>query len=87
MTTNYFKNYPNKEGFFEDYGGSFIPPQLQAEMEKIDGCLLFDQQIAPVYFRTAQHPQTLPGKTNPSLLLQPVIDQIRRSHLSKTGRS
>ena len=35
MTTNYFKNYPNKEGFFEEYGGSFIPPNLQAEMEKI----------------------------------------------------
>jgi len=35
MTTNYFKNYPNKEGFYEEYGGSFIPPNLQAEMEKI----------------------------------------------------
>ena len=35
MTTNYFKNYPNPEGFFEEYGGSFIPPNLQTEMEKI----------------------------------------------------
>ncbi len=35
MTTNYFKNYPNKDGFYEEYGGSFIPPNLQAEMEKI----------------------------------------------------
>ncbi len=35
MTTNYFKNYPNKEGFYNEYGGSFIPPNLQAEMEKI----------------------------------------------------
>ena len=35
MTTNYFKNYPNHEGFFEEFGGSFIPPQLQVEMEKI----------------------------------------------------
>ena len=35
MTTNYFKNYPNQAGFFEEYGGSFIPPQLQTEMEKI----------------------------------------------------
>ena len=35
MTTNYFKNYPNKDGFFEEYGGSFIPPVLQTEMEKI----------------------------------------------------
>jgi tryptophan synthase beta chain len=35
MTTNYFKNYPNKEGFYEEYGGSFIPPNLQSEMDKI----------------------------------------------------
>jgi len=35
MSTNYFKNYPDKEGFFEAYGGSFIPPNLQKEMEKI----------------------------------------------------
>lgn len=35
MTTNYFKNYPNQEGFYEQYGGSFIPPNLQAEMDKI----------------------------------------------------
>jgi tryptophan synthase beta chain len=35
MTTNYFKNYPNREGFYEEYGGSFIPPNLQAEMDKI----------------------------------------------------
>ena len=35
MTTNYFKNYPNKDVFFEEYGGSFIPPVLQTEMERI----------------------------------------------------
>ena len=32
---NYFKNYPNKEGFFEAYGGAFIPPVLEDEMKKI----------------------------------------------------
>jgi tryptophan synthase beta chain len=32
---NYFKKYPNKEGFFEEYGGAFIPPVLEAEMKKI----------------------------------------------------
>ena len=32
---NYFKKYPNKEGFFEEYGGAFIPPVLEAEMQKI----------------------------------------------------
>ncbi len=33
--TDYFKQYPNKEGFFKEYGGSFIPPDLQKEMDKI----------------------------------------------------
>ncbi len=33
--SNYFKKYPNKEGFFEQYGGAFIPPVLEAEMKKI----------------------------------------------------
>ncbi|KJF45085.1 tryptophan synthase subunit beta [Draconibacterium sediminis] len=33
--TDYFKQYPNKEGFFKEYGGSFIPPDLQKEMDNI----------------------------------------------------
>jgi tryptophan synthase beta chain len=35
MSENYFKTYPNKEGFFNEYGGAFIPPVLEAEMKKI----------------------------------------------------
>jgi tryptophan synthase beta chain len=35
MAQNYFKEYPNKEGFFKEYGGAFIPPVLEAEMKKI----------------------------------------------------
>lgn len=33
--SNYFKLFPNDKGFFGEYGGSFIPSQLQAEMDKI----------------------------------------------------
>ena len=32
---NYFKSYPNKEGFFQKYGGAFIPPDLEKEIKKI----------------------------------------------------
>jgi tryptophan synthase beta chain len=32
---NYFKEFPNKDGFFGEYGGSFIPPVLEEEMKKI----------------------------------------------------
>ena len=35
MSVNYFKNYPSRDGFFNEYGGAFIPPQLEAEMKKI----------------------------------------------------
>ncbi len=36
MSENYFKKYPNKEGFFNEYGGAFIPPVLEGEMKKIN---------------------------------------------------
>jgi tryptophan synthase beta chain len=32
---NYFKSYPDEKGNFEEYGGSYIPPQLQVEMDRI----------------------------------------------------
>ena len=34
-TENYFQTNPNKEGFFGEFGGSFLPPHLQEEMDKI----------------------------------------------------
>jgi tryptophan synthase beta chain len=36
MSENYFKKYPDKDGFFNEYGGAFIPPHLEAEMKKIN---------------------------------------------------
>jgi len=35
MAENYFKKYPNEKGFFEEYGGAFLPPVLETEMENI----------------------------------------------------
>lgn len=35
MQENYFKTFPNEEGYFGEYGGSFIPPVLVDEMKKI----------------------------------------------------
>ena len=31
----YFRNYPDANGYFGKYGGSYIPPQLQAAMGEI----------------------------------------------------
>jgi len=36
MSENYFKKNPNKDGFFNEYGGMFVPPELEVEMKKIN---------------------------------------------------
>jgi tryptophan synthase beta chain len=33
--SSYLKTVPDEKGYFGEYGGSFIPPQLQTEMNKI----------------------------------------------------
>lgn len=36
MSENYFKKYPSTEGFYNQYGGAFLPPVLEEEMRKIN---------------------------------------------------
>ena len=31
----YFKNYPDKNGYFGKYGGAYIEPELKAAMDEI----------------------------------------------------
>lgn len=31
----YFRNYPDANGYFGKYGGSYIPPQLRAARDEI----------------------------------------------------
>ncbi|MGL4986609.1 MAG: pyridoxal-phosphate dependent enzyme, partial [Treponemataceae bacterium] len=33
--SDYFKKFPSKDGYFGEYGGSFVPAELQSEMDKI----------------------------------------------------
>lgn len=35
MSKSYFKQFPNEQGFFGEYGGAFVPPVLEEEMRKI----------------------------------------------------
>ena len=35
MADNYFKEYPNGDGFFKEYGGAYLPPALEKEMKKV----------------------------------------------------
>lgn len=36
MSENYFKQYPDEQGYFGAYGGAFLPPVLEQEMKKIN---------------------------------------------------
>ena len=31
----YFKNYPDKNGYFGKYGGSYVTPELQKAMDEV----------------------------------------------------
>lgn len=33
--TNYLKKYPDKNGYFGEYGGSFLPPELEEAMREV----------------------------------------------------
>ncbi len=35
MAENYFKKYPSQDGYFKEYGGAYLPPELEKEMKKI----------------------------------------------------
>ena len=35
MAHQYLKTQPDEKGFFGEFGGSFIPPELQKEMDAI----------------------------------------------------
>lgn len=35
MSKSYFSKYPDDQGFFGDFGGAFIPPELQPHIDKI----------------------------------------------------
>ncbi|KEA64811.1 Tryptophan synthase beta chain like [Marinobacterium lacunae] len=36
----YLKNYPNKEGYFGEFGGAFLPPELESQFAEINRAYL-----------------------------------------------
>ena len=76
--SNYFKKYPDAEGFYEGYGGAFIPPALEVEMKKItELCkVLFDIDLGNIY-KTFDEIKT--RKKDPTKF----IDLIKTSLLKK----
>ena len=47
----YFKNYPDANGYFGKYGGSYIPPELQNAMNEISEDLLMNFVVSAKNFR------------------------------------
>lgn len=41
----YFKNYPDNNGYFGKYGGSYIPPELQTAMNEISDAYFPSREI------------------------------------------
>ena len=33
--STYFSNYPDEKGYFGEYGGAFLPPELQTAFDEI----------------------------------------------------
>ncbi len=37
---SYLKNFPNAEGYFGDFGGAFLPPELEPHFAEINQAYL-----------------------------------------------
>ncbi len=37
---DYFKTYPDKDGFFGRFGGSYVPPEIQKALDEVTECYL-----------------------------------------------
>ncbi|EAT11691.1 tryptophan synthase subunit beta [Bermanella marisrubri] len=66
MENTFEHDLPNKEGFFGEYGGSFIPPELQAVMDEITQAYLdiredpdFRSELASLYKHYVGRPSPL----------------------------
>ena len=65
----YFKNYPDKDGFFGKYGGAYITEELKDMEATILGAahgrnhrgVLHNLQIGKVYQRASSNPQGVSG--------------------------
>lgn len=84
----YFRNYPDANGYFGKYGGSYIPPQLQAAMDEITDRLHDHLQIQQVRKRAAPHPPGVSGASHTGFAPgAPVILAGQRATVCQAGGS
>lgn len=85
-------NVPNKEGFFGEYGGAFIPPQLEAvmksisaEYEKIKNDPTFIDELFDLYTHYVGRPSPIFHARNLSRKMGGAQIYFKREDLNHTG--
>ncbi|MGI6689411.1 MAG: tryptophan synthase subunit beta [Christensenellales bacterium] len=89
----YFKDHPTAEGFFGKYGGSYVPPELQAAMDEITGAYNTICKSRKFIAELRRIRQEFQGRPTPISHLQRLSDSIgtgvqlyvKREDLNHTG--
>ncbi|CAA0117087.1 Tryptophan synthase beta chain [BD1-7 clade bacterium] len=91
MKNSFSHALPNKEGYFGEYGGSFIPPELQAVMDEITQTYLeireqpeFQAELAELYKHYVGRPSPIFHAKNLSERFGADI-YLKREDLNHTG--
>ena len=90
--TDYFKNYPDADGFFGKYGGSYIPSQLQTAMDEITAAYYAISKSGKFISELRRIRKEFQGRPTPVSFLERLSDTVggariyvKREDLNHTG--
>lgn len=88
----YFKNYPNREGYFGKYGGSYIQPNLRAAMEEINEAYMKISKSSKFIAELRKIRKEFQGRPTPISYLERLSEKygnvqmyVKREDLNHTG--
>jgi len=88
----YINNYPNEQGFFGEYGGRFVPPQLEEKLEnlatnylKLQAQPSFQSELQKLYQEYAGRPSLLYYAKRLSEAIGGAQIYLKREDLNHTG--
>ena len=84
---NYFKQTPDHDGYFAEYGGALVPEVLQKEMQNITDAYYSISKSHEFILRIAFDSQTFSRPPHAGLFLPSFVRTIRRSYLHEARRS
>ena len=79
--STYLKQYPDENGFFGKYGGSYIPPELQKAMEEITQAYLTIGKSSKFIHELRRIRKEFQGRPTPVSYLERLSSQIGGAHL------